>query len=172
MSDSTETGVRRLGVLVGSWTTESTHPALPGTVVHGQATFAWLEGRRFLIWRESADHPDFPDAIIGDTDGLQAHSFDSRGAYRVMETRIRDQAWTSLMPREQPSDTAFDGSGPGFSERFVGTFEDGGDTIVGRVQVSYDDENWQDDLRTTYRCVSARRESPRFRRSRVIDLAW
>jgi hypothetical protein len=82
VSESTEAALRRLSVLVGEWTTESTHPALPGTVVHGQATFEWLEGERFLIWRERADHPDFPDAIviIGDTDGLQAHSFDSRGA--------------------------------------------------------------------------------------------
>jgi hypothetical protein len=34
--------------------------------------------------------------------------------------------------------------------------EDDGDTIVGRVQLSYDDENWQDDLETTYRRVSPR----------------
>jgi hypothetical protein len=109
VSESTEAARRRLSVLVGEWTTESTHPALPGTVVHGQATFEWLEGERFLIWRERADHPDFPDAIviIGDTDGLQAHSFDSRGVYRVVETRISDEAWEYLMPREQPSDTAF-----------------------------------------------------------------
>jgi hypothetical protein len=40
----------------------------------------------------------------------------------------------------------------------VGTFEDGGNTIVGRAQLSYDDENWQDDLRTAYRRVSARRD--------------
>jgi hypothetical protein len=140
VSESTEAALRRLSVLVGEWTTESTHPALPGTVVHGQATFEWLEGERFLIWRERADHPDFPDAIaiIGDTDGLQAHSFDSRGVYRVVETRISDEAWEYLMPREQPSDTAFAEGTPGFSGPFVGTFED--------------------DLQTTYRRVSARRD--------------
>jgi hypothetical protein len=158
MSESTETALRRLGVLVGQWTTESTHPALPDTVVHGQATFEWLEGERFLIWRESADHPDFPAAIviIGFTDGLTAHSFDSRGVSRVMETRISEEAWEFFMPREQPSDTAFAEGTPGFAGRFVGTFEDGGNTIAGRVQLSYDDENWQDDLQTTYRRVAAR----------------
>jgi hypothetical protein len=79
---------------------------LPGTVVHGEATFEWFEGERFLIWRERADHPDFPDAIviIGWTDGPQAHSFDSRGVYRIMETRITDEAWEFTSPREQPSD--------------------------------------------------------------------
>ena len=158
MSESTEAAHGLLGVLVGEWATESTHPAVPGTVVHGQASFEWLEGERFLIWRERADHPDFPDsiAIIGDTDGLQAHSFDSRGVYRVVETRISDEAWEYSMPREQPSDTAFDEGSPGFAGRFVGTFADGGNTIVGRVQLSFDDVNWEDDLQTTYRRVSAR----------------
>jgi hypothetical protein len=160
VNESTEGALRRLSVLVGEWTTESTHPAVPGTVIHGQATFEWLEGERFLIWRERADHPDFPDsiAIIGDTDGLQTHSFDSGGVYRVVETRISDEAWEYFMPREQPSDTAFADGTPGFSGRFVGTFEDGGNTIVGRVQLSYDDENWQDDLQTTYHRMSARRD--------------
>ena len=45
--------------------------------------------------------------IIGNTDGLQAHSFDSRGVYRVVETSISDEAWEYSMPREQPSDIAF-----------------------------------------------------------------
>jgi cysteine synthase len=44
MSDSVDPTLRRLGALVGEWTTESTHPALPGTVVHGRASFEWLEG--------------------------------------------------------------------------------------------------------------------------------
>jgi hypothetical protein len=73
VSESTEGALWRWSVLVGEWTTESTHPAVPGTVVHGRATFEWLDGERFLIWRERADHPDFPEAIviIGDTDGLR-----------------------------------------------------------------------------------------------------
>jgi hypothetical protein len=160
MSESSEAALRKLNALVGEWTTESTHPAVPDTVVHGQATFEWLEGERFLIWRERADHPEFPDAIviIGDTDGLRAHSFDSRGVYRVVETRITDEAWEYSMPREQPSDTAFAEGTPGFSGRFVGTFEDGGSTIVGRVQLSYDDESWQDDLMTTYRRLPGRQD--------------
>jgi hypothetical protein len=153
VSESTEAELRRLTVLLGEWATEATHPAMPGTVVHGRATFEWLEGERFLIWRESADHPDFPDAIviIGHTDGLQAHSFDSRGVYRVLETRISDEAWEFLLHREQPSGTAFAEGAAGFSGRFVGTFADGGNTIIGRFQLSYDDETWQDDLERTYR---------------------
>ena len=36
-----------------------------------------------------------------------------------------------------------------------GTCDDGGNTIAARVQLSYDDENWEDDLQTTYRRVTA-----------------
>jgi hypothetical protein len=160
MSESTEATLRRLGALVGEWTTESTHPALPGTVVLGRASFAWLEGKKFLIWREQAEHPDFPDALtmIGFVNGLQAHSYDSRGVHRVMETRISEKTWEFDLPREQPSDTAFADGSPGFSGRFVGTFADGGNTIIGHVQLSHDDEHWEDDLQTTYRRVSARAE--------------
>ena len=35
--------------LVGTWTTEATHPIYPSTVVRGRSTFEWLEGKRFLI---------------------------------------------------------------------------------------------------------------------------
>ena len=49
--------------LVGRWTTEATHPALPGTVISGSSQVEWLEGERFLIHRIQYHHPDIPDAI-------------------------------------------------------------------------------------------------------------
>jgi hypothetical protein len=59
--------------LLGAWTTEATHPYLPGAVIRGSSEIEWLEGERFLIYRSSYDHPDIPDAIsiIGDTAGLR-----------------------------------------------------------------------------------------------------
>jgi hypothetical protein len=68
--------------LAGEWTNEATHPALPGTVVHGTASVEWLEGERFLIFRAREDHPDFPDSvsIIGGTDGLRWHYFTTGSA--------------------------------------------------------------------------------------------
>ena len=44
--------IRRSGALVREWTTESTHPAVPATVVHGHAAFEWPEGERFPMWRQ------------------------------------------------------------------------------------------------------------------------
>lgn len=70
MQETTEAALQELNQLVGNWSTEATHPALPGVVVHGSVSIEWLEGQRFLIIRSRNDHPDFPDAIsiIGFTD--------------------------------------------------------------------------------------------------------
>jgi hypothetical protein len=73
--------LERLGrrLVVGAWTTEATHPAVPGTIVNGTADVEWLEGERFLIFRARNEHPDFPDSVsvVGNTDGLQWHYYDS-----------------------------------------------------------------------------------------------
>jgi hypothetical protein len=147
--------------LLGSWVTEATHPEMPGVVVHGTATIEWLEGEKFLITRSRTDHPAFPDAItiIGDTrqdraDGhghgdvgssdsadspLNMQYFDSRGVFRAFDVRMDEDAWR------------FWRYAPGFSQRFTGTFEDNGNTIVGQSQLRRDDVTWVDDLRITYR---------------------
>lgn len=144
----------QLDRLVGTWTTEATHPAMPGLVVHGTAVVEWLEGGRFLMLRTRTDHPDFPDglSIIGHmahdhVDGaapaagaspLRMHYFDSRGVFRDYETRVGDASW------EYWRDA-------GFPQRFAGEFADGGDTIVGLSQLRTDDVHWKDDLAITYR---------------------
>src|SRR5215208_4730262 len=85
-----------LAALVGEWETEATHQLLPGTVIHGRATFEWLEGGFFLIWRAHYDHPDIPDsiAILGCDDtgdlrnpsgGCSLHYFDQRGVTRLSQ---------------------------------------------------------------------------------------
>lgn len=150
--------LERLCALVGTWDTEGTHPALPGVIVRGSVTVEWLEGQRFLIHRAQVDHPDFPDAVslIGFTDQdrvaegqrsppatapqhLALHYYDSRGVFRAYQASIDGEAWRFW--REVP----------GFSQRFTGTFTDGGDVIVGVTQLRPDDVNWKDDLRITYR---------------------
>ena len=134
-----------LDVFVGRWTTEATHPAVPDTVVHGEAVFEWLEGERFLILRARNDHPDFPDSIsvIGLVEDRTAmYYFDSRGVHRVYETSVSEGVWR--ISRDAP----------GFSQRFKGTFSEDGNTITGVFQLSRDDATWDDDLAITYRSVS------------------
>lgn len=141
-----------LGRLVGNWTTEATHPAMPGVVVRGTVVTEWLEGEQFVIQRLRNDHPDFPDAIaiIGATDrdradaesangALTMHYFDSRGVFRVYQTAIDNNTWTIW--REAP----------GFSQRFTGTFAADGGSIAGLWQLNQDGSHWEDDVRIDYR---------------------
>jgi hypothetical protein len=156
---STETTLAALNRLLGSWTTEATHPAMPGVVVQGSVEMTWLEGERFLIHRATTEHPDFPDSISilgmmgkdrvtgprdtgSEADGeprLRMHYFDSRGVFRVYDASIDDIAWRLWRDAK------------GFSQRFSGRVEDGGNTIVGRWEVSEDDVHWTNDLEITYR---------------------
>jgi hypothetical protein len=142
--------------LVGEWETESTHPALPGTVVPGRATFEWLAGGHYLIWRESAEHPDFPDslAMLGcdapagadETSdwpgGCLVHSYDSRGIFRATEWAAEEGRWR--LWRDQP----------GFSLRCIYTLSADGDTMTLNVELSQDGTTWEPDLQATYRRVS------------------
>ena len=66
------------------------------------------------------------------------HYFDSRGVSRIYEVGM--------------SDTVLDISreAPGFSQRFRGDLEDGGNKISGLWKLCRDDKTWDDDLRITY----------------------
>jgi hypothetical protein len=135
------TELELLGALVGTWTTEGRHPELPA-VIHGRATFEWLDGERFLVWRAHYDHPEIPDAlaVLGVTDDrLSMHYFDSRGVFRVYSVAMSPSTWR------------FWRDAPDFSQRFTGTFSDDGDTITGRGSYSRDGSSWKDDLALTYR---------------------
>jgi len=154
-----EPALKALAKLVGTWTTEATHPAFPGAVVRGTVVVEWLEGERFLIHRARTDHPDFPDSIsiIGFADRdrvahapgpapsaggerwLAMHYFDSRGVLRVYDVSIDEATWQIWR------------DSPGFSQRFTGTLTDRGDTIAGVWQLCQDDVHWNDDLAITYR---------------------
>ena len=130
--------------LVGTWATEATHPALPGTLVNGQATFEWLEDQRFLLQRSHYDHPEIPDAIAisGIIDGKQSmHYFDPRGVHRVFAVDITAHTWQ------------FWNDAPGFSQRFTGTLSDDGNAIDGQGELSRDGATWERDLAITYRRV-------------------
>ena len=129
--------LRSLDVLVGEWTTEATHPSLPGVVVAGRASATWLEGERFLLQRTQADHPDFPDAlwVLGETDeGWVSHYFDSRGIHRTYRLEIDDRVWRLW------HDSA------DFPQRFTGTIGEDGNRIVGVWELSSDGSHWERDL--------------------------
>jgi len=51
------------------------------------------------------------------------HYFDSRAVFRVFDMSIDDAGWRLSR------------NAPGFSQRFTGTFADGGETIDGRWEL-------------------------------------
>jgi hypothetical protein len=120
----------QLDRLAGTWTTEATHPAMPG-VVHATA----ISG-------------DMGHDRVGNAEGsvpadagrprLHMHYFDSRGVFRLLEASIHDAS------RRLWRDAS------GFSPRFTGRFSDRGDTIAGQRELCRDDVHWVDDLRITY----------------------
>ncbi|MGH3307098.1 MAG: hypothetical protein ACRDOX_05355 [Nocardioides sp.] len=131
-----------LDVLLGRWRlTTSLAPA--DAQPEAETTFEWLEGERFLIQRWRVDHPDAPDgiAIIGYDDELgtcRQHYFDSRGIARVYTMSLADGVWR--LERLEP----------GFSQRFAGTFDDSGTSIVGAWEISSDGTEWEHDFDLTY----------------------
>jgi hypothetical protein len=141
-----------LGALVGEWEIEATHQALPGDVIRGRATFEWLEGEVFLIWRAHYDHPDIPDsiAILGCDDqgdlrnpsgGCSVHYFDQRGVTRLYHLSAEAGVWRYWR------------DAPGFAQRFVGRISSDGRTIDGVVELCRDESTWEMDLPITYRRV-------------------
>ena len=140
-------GLEALDGLVGGWDTEATHPMLPGAVVGGHSVFEWLDGERFLIARSHMDHPDVPDSIsvIGDTEGLRMHYFDSRGVSRIYDMSYAHHVWK--MSREAAGPDAF-------GQRFEWSLSSDRNIIDGRSELCHDGETWQEDLLITYRRTS------------------
>ena len=127
--------------LIGTWTTEATHPQFDGTV-RGTTTFEWLDGGHFIIERSHNDHELFPDAIsvIGAPeagDGLVMEYFDSRGVRRTYEVSLENgvlRIW-----RDDPD----------FAQRFAATLRR--DCFEGQWLLARSQGDWQDDLKVSYR---------------------
>jgi len=129
-------------LLVGTWDTQGSHALLPGDAITGRATFEWLDGHTFLIWRSHHDHPQIPDAIaiIGWIDDqLLMHYFDHRGVHRTYEVAVEDNQW-----RYWRDD-------PGFQQSVVVRCGSDEDTMIAQGRMNRDDAGWEDDLALTYR---------------------
>ncbi len=130
-------------VLIGNWNTTGTHGAVPDTVLHGHASFEWLEGGAFLMMRSEIDDPRFPSTItiFGSDDSEGEYymlAFDERGVSRKHEVSLRDHIWKWWRNE------------PGFFQRYEATITDDGNTIVGKGELSKDGVSWEKDLDLTY----------------------
>jgi len=128
-------------VLVGTWTTNATHPTVDGAA-SGTLTFEWTVGGHFLLARATNDHTLFPDAIyvVGPPetgDGLVMEYFDSRGVRRTYGISLEEgvlRIWRDA---------------PGFAQRFSATVHP--EHFAGTWQLAKTPGEWRDDVRVSYR---------------------
>lgn len=133
-------------VLIGTWHTTGAHPLIPDTILHGRASFEWLEGGAFLMMRTEIDEPGVPSgiAIIGSDDSTGEYFmlyFDERGVSRKYEVTLQGNIWKWWR------------NAPGFFQRFEGALVEGGNTIIGKGEYSKDGLSWEKDLELTYKRV-------------------
>ena len=138
-----ETALKRLEALVGQWNIHIVLPLDPPITAQARATFSWLPGDFFLIYRSEADNPDFPksESIIGCDNAMQSYSMlysDSRGVTRLYAMSLSDGVWK--LWRDDPT----------FAQRFMGTFSPDGRTITATWEKSFDGTNWEHDFDLTY----------------------
>jgi hypothetical protein len=130
-------------MLIGDWTTVGTHPYVPDTTFHGRTSFEWVEGGAFVTMHSEIDEPGIPSgvAIIGSDDSSEEYFmlyFDERGVSRMYEVAVNESSWRWW--RDAPE----------FSQRFIITFADNGNTMIGKGEMSKDGAPWEKDLDLTY----------------------
>lgn len=135
--------LKPFAALIGEWQTTGFHPFLPGTTLHGRASFEWLEGGAFLLLRSEIDEPRFPNGIeiFGSDDGEKKFfmlHFDERGVSRKFDVTVDGNQikWW----RDEPS----------FAQRNVLLIEDDGRKLISKGEMSRDGAAWEKDLELTY----------------------
>ncbi|HVL06978.1 MAG TPA: hypothetical protein VM388_13395 [Acidimicrobiales bacterium] len=139
-----EEALRRLEPLVGEWVLEATWPNGEQWPGGGRATFEWHAAGAHLIGRTTADLPEAPEtlSVIGCDAAKGTYSqlySDDRGVCRIYDMSIGDGEW-KLWREGEP-----------FSQRFVATISDDGDTIAGRWEIAEDFTTYTTDFHLTYR---------------------
>ena len=142
-----EKALKAMERLVGEWTLQAIGPGGERWPGQARATIEWHDSGAHLVQRSTVELPQAPNtvSIIGcdavNETYYQLYS-DDRGVCRIYEMSIDEGEWR--LWRE---------GGP-FAQRFTGTFEDDGDTIVGRWEKAEDGENYETDFELIYRRVT------------------
>jgi hypothetical protein len=145
--------IKRLVPYIGEWRMQAVFPdtsSIETAETQGVArtVFEWMAGRQFVVQRWEVPHPAAPNgiAIIGWDQGKGTyvqHYFDSRGVARLYEMSFADSVWKLWR-------TAADFSPLDFSQRYIGTFSDDGQTIRGSWESSSDGAYWEHDFELIY----------------------
>lgn len=131
--------------LLGTWKVDGSHRLMPGVKLTGTCTISWFQEGGLLIIKTVIDQKEIPEmvGVIGHDDYSEVTKdtmlyFDERGVSRIFDMSMEDSVWKYWR------------NVPRFSQRFTGTLQDDGNTIIGLSELCEDDVNWQDDLMLTY----------------------
>lgn len=135
--------LKPFGALIGEWKTEGTHPKLPGTTLHGDTIFSWLEGGAFVLMHSKNSEAKIPTGIcIFGSDNTKNEYcmlyFDERQVSRKCDVSFQGNVLTWW--RE----------GPEFSQRYSFIIAEDGNTISSKGEISHDGTNWEPDLDLTF----------------------
>jgi hypothetical protein len=118
---------------------------IPGTTLHGRTSFEWLEPGGLIRLRSSIQEDvGIPagTAIIGSDDESGAYSmvyYDERGVSRIYAFGVQADGFRWW--RDSPA----------LAQRYTLTIADGGQTLIGRGELSQDGgSTWEQDLDLTY----------------------
>ena len=142
-----EKALKELEPLVGEWKLEAIPPGGEPWPGEARAMMEWHDSRAHVVERWIVEMPEAPNgvAIMGcdaaNGTYYQLYS-DDRGVCRVYGMSIGDGEWR-LWREGEP-----------FSQRFVGRFEDDGDTIAGRWETAEDGMTYETDFDLIYRRVT------------------
>jgi hypothetical protein len=142
----------RLEPLIGEWSMAMVMPGakrpeeLPD--VGARVTLEWMGDKAFVVERWTIPIPEAPNglAVIGWDKGrgtFLQHYFDTRGVARVYEMSFDNGVWK--MERTKGDFSPFE-----FSQRFTGTFADGGKRIDGTWEIAHDHKTWEKDFDLIY----------------------
>jgi hypothetical protein len=142
--ETAEHALKELEPLVGKWTLEAIPPSGEPWPGEAQATIEWHDSGAHLIERTTVEMPEAPDGIkIMGCDAANGTYYqlysDDRGVCRVYEMSIGNGEW-KLWREGEP-----------FAQRFVGRFEDDGNTIRGRWEAAKGGEDFETDFELIYR---------------------
>ena len=121
----------------------ATHPMVPGEQLRGEATFEWVDGGAFVLWRSSMEDSRFPVgvALFGSDDERGEYFmlyFDSRGVSRKYDVAVEGN--TIRWWRNTPT----------LSQRQTWTIAGDGRSVTAKGEMSRDGGAWEGDLSGTY----------------------
>ena len=138
--------LKKLEPLIGEWTLEAIPPGGEPWPGEARATFEWHDSGAHVVQRSTIEMPAAPNSVsIMGCDGANGTYYqlysDDRGVSRIYGMSIDEAEW-KLWREGEP-----------FAQRFIGRFEDGGDTIAGRWEMAEDGADFRTDFDLTFRRV-------------------